>query len=69
MSSSKKVVVTIEGSVNPSVVLPRGARRTVVLTPRVQRLIDRGYVVVIERHAVKPLPAKKAPAKAAPPAP
>ena len=62
MSSSSKVVVTIQGSVTPSVVLPRGETKTVVLTPRIQKLIDRGFVTVVEKHSVKPLP-KKTPAK------
>jgi hypothetical protein len=42
--------VTIEGSITASTLLPRGQRRTVQLTERVQRLIDRGFVTVIERH-------------------
>lgn len=60
-NSDSKVIVTIEGSVMPSVVLPRGETRTVALTPRIQRLIDRGFVIVKERHTVKKSPAKKAP--------
>ena len=41
--------VIIEGSVTPAVgVLPRGERRTVALTPYVQDLIDKGFVVVVE---------------------
>lgn len=56
MSSSKsKVIVTIEGSVTPSVVLARGARRTVVLTDKVQKLIDRGFVVVVDRQEIPPV--------------
>lgn len=54
--SSSKVVVTIKGSLTPSVVVPRGEERTVILTPRIQRLIDRGYVTVTERHVVKGSP-------------
>jgi len=42
-------VVTIQGSTTPSVVLARGEQRTVRLTPTVQRLIDRGYVIVTSR--------------------
>lgn len=42
--------VTIEGSLSPSVNLPRGERRRVQLTPEVQRGIDRGYYVVVERR-------------------
>lgn len=41
--------VTIEGQV-PTVYLPRGGRRTVELTVRVQRLIERGYVTVVDEH-------------------
>ena len=41
--------VIIEGSTTPaSGVLARGERKTVQLTPRVQRLINRGFVVVVE---------------------
>ncbi len=65
--SSSKTVVTIKGSVMPSVVLPRGATKTVVLTDRIQRLIDRGFVTVVEKHSIKETPVKKAaPAKVAP---
>lgn len=53
MSSASKTVVTIEGSVTPSVVLPRGERKTVVLTSRIQKLIDRGFVNVVTQHTVK----------------
>jgi hypothetical protein len=54
MSSSEQpvVVVTIEGSTTPSVVLARGVQRTVRLTPTVQRLIDRGYVIVMKREVL-----------------
>lgn len=40
--------VTIEGSQTPSVFLAKGQRRTVQLTDRVQRLIDAGFVIVVE---------------------
>lgn len=41
--------VTIEGSVTPAVgILARGEQRTVALTPYVQDLIDKGFVVVVE---------------------
>lgn len=53
MSSSEVVVVTIEGSLTPSEILPRGVRRTVRLTPTVQDLIDRGFVTVTERRVVQ----------------
>ena len=48
--------VTIEGSATPCVELARGVRRTVQLTDRVQALIDRGFVIVVDsaptaRHA------------------
>lgn len=39
--------VTVEGSLTPCAELPRGHRRTVTWTPRVQRMIDRGYFVLI----------------------
>ena len=65
MSSSRQVRVTIEGSVTPSVILPRGQRRTVMLTDRIQRLIDRGFVVVISREEVTPTSHKKGHGKAA----
>lgn len=43
--------VTIEGSrITPSDKLPAGVQSTVLLTDRVQRLIDRGFVVVISRE-------------------
>lgn len=47
--------VTIEGQV-PTVYLPRGGRRTVELTGRVQRLIDRGYVTVVDGPAPETSP-------------
>lgn len=50
--SSSKTIVTIVGSITPSVILPRGEERTVLLTPRVQRLIDRGYVTVTKREEI-----------------
>lgn len=43
--------ITIEGSILPSDQLARGERRTVALTPHVQRLIDRGFVVVVDENA------------------
>lgn len=45
------ISVTVEGSILPCTELPRGERRTVALTERVQRLIDRGYFTLIETHA------------------
>lgn len=48
--------VTIEGSQTPSVLLGRGERRTVQLTDRVQRLIDLGYVVVVQDGSAVPEP-------------
>lgn len=48
--------VTIEGSITPSVVLARGEKRTVALTDRVQRLIDRGFVTLIEHESDAPEP-------------
>ena len=58
-SSDSVVIVTIEGSLTPSVVLPRGETRTVQLTPRIQRLIDGGFVIVKERTEIKPPPKKR----------
>ena len=43
------MVVTIEGSTTPSVLLPTGVRQTVRLTPTVQVLINRGFVTVTAR--------------------
>lgn len=40
--------VTIEGSATPSAILGRGQRRTVAYTPRIKRLIARGFVVVVD---------------------
>ncbi|WAB09199.1 hypothetical protein SEA_LITTLEMUNCHKIN_23 [Gordonia phage LittleMunchkin] len=42
--------VTIEGSLSPSTELARGERRTVALTDRVQRLVDRGFVIIVDEH-------------------
>ncbi|UJE15676.1 hypothetical protein SEA_LIGMA_21 [Gordonia phage Ligma] len=56
--------VTIEGSIQPSDQLARGERRTVALTPRVQRLIDRGFVIVVDDADTEP----SAPAPVDPPA-
>lgn len=47
--------VTIEGSLTPCVELPRGERRTVALTPHVERLIKRGFVVVVDDNPIPPL--------------
>lgn len=54
MSSTEDsiVLVTLEGSVTPCVVLARGARCMVRLTPKVQRLIDRGFVVEVDRQVL-----------------
>jgi hypothetical protein len=41
-------VVTIEGSLAPCDELPRGVRRTVMLTDRVRRLVAAGHVIVVE---------------------
>jgi len=43
----------------PSVVLARGETRTVALTPRIQRLIDKGWVEEVSRQVIKPAPVKK----------
>lgn len=43
-------VVLVEGSLTPSVWLPRGRRRVVPLSWRVQKLIDRGMVVELARN-------------------
>lgn len=61
--SSSKTIVTIKGSTTPCVKLPRGETQTVVLTPDVQRLIDKGFVTVTERHVIAPpkRPAFKSP--------
>lgn len=45
--------VTIEGSLTPCTELGRGERRTVALTERVQRLIDRGYFNVVAYHEIE----------------
>lgn len=53
MSSSEPVeIVTIVGSHTPSVILPRGESRTVVMTPRIRKLIDRGFVTVRASYTV-----------------
>lgn len=39
--------VLVEGSSSPCVHLARGEQRTYVLTPDVQRKIDRGYFIVL----------------------
>lgn len=43
--------VTIEGSITPSAALGRGQRRTVRMTDRVQKLIDKGFVILVEEAA------------------
>ena len=45
--------VTLEGSITPSTYLARGARVTVERTPYVDKLIRKGYVVVIGAAAAK----------------
>ena len=45
--------VTLEGSITPSTFLARGARVTVERTPYVEKLIRKGYVVVIAAAADK----------------
>jgi hypothetical protein len=53
MSSSEPItVVTIVGSATPSQLLPRGQQQTVRLTSVVQALIDRGFVVELDRSVV-----------------
>jgi hypothetical protein len=42
--------VTIEGSLTPCTELAKGERKTVQLTKRIQRLIRKGYVVVIDQR-------------------
>lgn len=51
--------VTIEGSLTPCSELRTGQRRTVQLTERVQRLIDRGFVVVVKAATRPPKPVGK----------
>ena len=46
-------LVTLEGSVTPSTFLARGARLTVERTPYIDKLITRGYVVVVEKPTPK----------------
>ncbi|QYW01133.1 hypothetical protein SEA_YINZ_25 [Mycobacterium phage Yinz] len=41
--------VTIEGT-GTAVILKKGERRQVALTPRVTRLVARGYVQIVEYH-------------------
>lgn len=45
-------VVTVRGSITPSVYLGRGKERTVVLDKHWQRLIDTGRVEVVGRYTV-----------------
>lgn len=47
--------VTIEGSVTPSVMLPRGQRMTIERTEVIDKMIRRGFVVVVEEHAPAPV--------------
>lgn len=42
--------VTIEGSTTPCVELRRGERRTVQYSDYVQRLVNNGYVTILEWH-------------------
>lgn len=46
--------VTIEGSILPCAFLPRGERRTVQRTDFIDKLIARGYVVLIEEDGAAP---------------
>lgn len=48
--------VTIEGSISPSTYLARGERATVQRTEKIDRLIERGFVVVVDDHADAPHP-------------
>lgn len=61
--------VTIEGSLSPAAFLARGERRTVQRTDRIDKLIRRGFVVVVDEEGeVEAPPAPepvKAPAKSA----
>lgn len=41
-------VVTIEGSLTPTAELPRGVRKTVLYTDRIQRLANKGYIKIID---------------------
>lgn len=58
MSSSKKAttLVTVRGSITPSVYLARGKEKTVVLDEHWQRLITRGHVDLVESYDI---PAEK----------
>lgn len=47
--------VTIEGSINPSTVLPRGERLTVERTPYIDKLLQGGYVALVAEH-IEPEP-------------
>jgi len=62
--------VTIEGSISPSARLARGERIEVQRTERIDKLIAKGFAVVVDAKTGEPeespLPeAKKAPAKSA----
>ena len=51
-NSEPVTVVTIVGSATPSQLLPRGQQQTVRLTSVVQALIDRGFVVELDRQVI-----------------
>lgn len=51
-------MITIEGSQTPSVELARGKRRTVQRTERIDRLIQRGYVIEVKDEDAKPAAAE-----------
>lgn len=45
--------VTVEGGLIACEYLPRGVRRTVELTPRVRRRIERGYYVLVSHASLE----------------
>src|SRR5690606_20485032 len=47
--------VTIEGSVTPSVLLPRGHRMTIERTEVIDKMMRRGFGVVVEEHTPAPV--------------
>lgn len=49
--------VTIEGSLTPSVFLPRGERREVQRTERIDQLIAKGFIVEVNPETDQPEPA------------
>lgn len=50
-------VVTIEGSLTPAAGLPgRGERKTVQHTDRIDRLVEKGYIVIVETFDGAPEP-------------